>query len=1136
VAEKTQLSPSHVLRFGVFQANLAARELRKHGVRVRLPGQPFSILSMLLEKPGEVVTREEMQQRLWASDTFVDFEHSLNSAVKKLRAALGDSPENSRYIETIPRLGYRFIAPVEEISASRSTAPQPTRVVVEPATTNVSAASLRPTSPVLLGISAVLVTVAVAYFAWSRVHPHPQQQGNTAGEIPVTVKGRDSGSSNSRSASSPKSAEAYDLYLKGMYFWNKRTTAGFQQAIEYFQQATTVDPNYAAAYAGLANSYTLLTAYSSASSTLYMPQARAAALRSLELDQGSAEAHTALALILQNHDWDWQTSEKEYRRAIELNPNYATAHHWYAEHLMWLGRFDEALAESERARQLDPLSLIVASDHGAILYFSRQYDRAIEQFRDVRRKDPNFSRAGLIVYAYVEKRMFARALGEAELFRHLYGEGPWYWSELAYIHGRAGQLGKARRELEKLEKLSRQEQVNPVTMLWAHLGTGNKEEALADLEKAYSEHFGILTTLKVEPAFDPLRNDPRFQDLLRRAGLADGVQKLSDKDTIVLADFVNKTGDPLFDETLRQALSVELAQSPFLNVALDLQVREMLRRMGRSPSQVLTREIATEVCERMGGKAILVGTISNQGSSYLVGLQAFGCVSSATLAVSQAEAGNKESVLKALGVVTAQVRGKMGESLPSLRKYDFPADATTKSLDALKAFSMGQKALRDSGEGDAIPLFRHAIELDPDFALAYTVLGRAYENVGEDDEAAKNYNRAFQLRDRLSEREKYHITTLYHETVTGDLAQAKAAGEQWVQTYPRDEYAREKLATVYGDLGALEQAHNQAQEALRLDPESTINLFNLVMAAASLNRLGEARQALETARAHGLDGVSIRQTMYSLAFLRGDSAEMERQVTWAIGKATAEELLLSQHSDTEAYYGGLRKAGELSKRAAEAARRDGAKEIAATCGVVAALREIEIGNASLGAPGVPSALSLAPTREVKILAALALARTGDATHARAIIDELERDNPVNTLLRFYWIPTIKASLEIKAGHPQEAASLLKIAAPYELSETSNLTSMWTMYPVYVRGQAYVLAHNARAAALEFNKVLAHPGVVQNGILGALSRLQLARAKAMLGDKDGARKQYQDFLSLWKEADPDVSALKQAKAEYAKLQQ
>ena len=525
MAETKSLSPGSVLRFGVFQVNLAARELRKHGVRIRLPGQPFCILSILLEKPGEVITREEIQRRLWSSDTFVDFEHSLNSAIKKLRAALGDSPENSRYIETVPRVGYRFVAPVEQVSAvapsSANASINKDRSGTSFVTTGLGKWRWQRLTGILLVVAAL--AASATYFSRSYFHNRTKPQVQAVSETNSGPKGNASDGSGSKPASSPRSAEAHDLYLKGMYFWNKRTVAGFQQAIEYFHQATTSDPNYAPAYAGLANSYTLLTAYSSASATLYMPQARSAASRALELDEGLAEAHTALALIVQNHDWNWQTSEKEFRRAIELNPNYATAHQWYAEHLMWLGRFDEALSESERARQLDPLSLIIAADNGAILYFSRQYDRAIERFHNVLQKDPNFGRAGgLIIYAFVEKGMFSQALAAAETSHRLYGEGPWYWSMLAYSYGRAGQLERARRELENLEKRSRHEQLDPVIMLWAHLGVGDKEEALADLEKAYSQHFGILTTLKVEPAFDPLRSDPRFQDLLRRVGLADG--------------------------------------------------------------------------------------------------------------------------------------------------------------------------------------------------------------------------------------------------------------------------------------------------------------------------------------------------------------------------------------------------------------------------------------------------------------------------------------------------------------------------------------------------------------------------------------------------------------------------------------
>ena len=522
MAETKPLSPGGIQRFGVFQVNLSARELRKHGVRVRLPGQPFSILSMLLEKPGEIVTREQMRQRLWASDTFVDFEHSLNSAIKKLRAVLNDSPENSRYIETVPRLGYRFVAPVEEILAIAKSAPATPVETAETGTPAELPASSRFSWIPIVVFSVILIMIVSSTFVWSHFRNHAQTQGKIAGESHASAKGSAEASTGDQPALSSRSAEAHDLYLKGLYFWNKRTDAGFQQAIEYFQQATKADPNYALAYTGLANSYTLLTAYSSASATLYVPQARTAALRALELDKNLAEAHTALALIVQNHDWDWQTSEKEYRRAIELNPNYATAHQWYAEHLMWLGRFDEALRESDRARQLDPLSLIIATDHGAILYYSRQYDRAIKQLRLVLRKNPTFGRAvGLLTYAYVKKGMFAQALSNAETVHRLYGDGPAYWTTLAYIYGRAGQLERARHQLEKLEKLSRHEQVDPATMVWAYLGMSDKEEALAELEKACSEHFSILSSLKVEPAFDALRGDSRFQNLLQRVGLAD---------------------------------------------------------------------------------------------------------------------------------------------------------------------------------------------------------------------------------------------------------------------------------------------------------------------------------------------------------------------------------------------------------------------------------------------------------------------------------------------------------------------------------------------------------------------------------------------------------------------------------------
>ena len=381
-------------------------------------------------------------------------------------------------------------------------------------------------------VTAQLIRVQDQTHLWARQYDRELKdllklQSEIAGEISheiQTALGNHNATTHlSRPFLSSQELEAHDLYLKGQYFWNKRTVEGFRGAIDYFQQAIAKDPKYARAYAGVADSYALIGGYSMAPQSEFEPKARTAALRAVEIDDGLPEARTALALIVQNYDWDWQTSEKEFRRAIELNPNYATAHHWYAEHLMWLGRFDEALRESEPARQLDPLSLIIAADNGAILYYSRQYDRAIERFRAVREMDPGFSPTVMIRLAYAQKGMFADALAEIEKQRRLHGDGPWepwVWSQLAYIYGRTGQQAQARQALAKLEECNRRRPVDPGVFVEPYIGMGNKDEAFVWLEKAYTQHSNVLTSLKVNPLYDPLRSDPRFQDLLRRVGLA----------------------------------------------------------------------------------------------------------------------------------------------------------------------------------------------------------------------------------------------------------------------------------------------------------------------------------------------------------------------------------------------------------------------------------------------------------------------------------------------------------------------------------------------------------------------------------------------------------------------------------------
>jgi tetratricopeptide (TPR) repeat protein len=608
---------------------------------------------------------------------------------------------------------------------------------------------------------------------------------------------------------------------------------------------------------------------------------------------------------------------------------------------------------------------------------------------------------------------------------------------------------------------------------------------------------------------------------------------LTDKDTVVLTDFTNTTGDPVFDETLKQALAVQLGQSPFLNIISEQKLAEALRLMGRQPSDRVSGEVARQLCVRTGSKAIVSGSISNLGDEYVIAVSAVGCTSGDTLAQEQQEAGTKQEVLKALGKAASSLRGELGESLASIQKFDVPLEATTASLEALKAFSMGAAIGGTKGDAESIPFLKRAIELDPNLALAYLYLGNAYGNLGQEKLHTENIKKAYALSARVSERERYKISALYF-WLSGDLEQVSQLFEMWGKSYPKEVTPPADLAVIGVSLGQYEKAVTYTLDALRLEPNRTVAYSNLAQCYLALNRLDDAKKAIEQARGRTLETDFIHLPEYELAFLTGDAAEMERQLAWAAGKPGMEDLLLSFQSDTEAYYGRLAKARDFSRRAVDASVRDNLKENAALWRVNAALREGEFGNTAAAKRDVARALALAPGRaDVKLFAALTLARIGEIARAKQLVKELERDHPSDTLLKRYWLPTIKAALEVSRNNSSQALSLLEPAVPYELATPPEL-QIGTLFPVYVRGQAQLMAHNGAAAAKEFLKFEDHRGVTVNFPLGALAHLGLARAYALAGDTTKAKTAYQYFFALWKDADPDIPILKKAKAEYAKL--
>ena len=770
---------SGLIRFGVFEVNTQTGELRKHGLKIKLRDQPFQVLSLLLERPGQVVTRDELQKKLWTADTFVDFDRGMNKAVNQLREALGDSADSPRFIETLPKRGYRFVAPVDNGRFALATPDLPAAPKSEPVMPPTPAASRHPHARLLLVAAAALLLVA--------------------------------------------------------------------------------------------------------------------------------------------------------------------------------------------------------------------------------------------------------------------GAAAWFYA----------------------------------------------------------------------------RRPPR----------------VAERNTVILTEFDNHTSDTAFDYALKQALQIDLQQSPFLKILSDQLVTDTLRQMGRSPDQALTQQVAREVCVRAGGKAVLGGSVARLGSEYVLNLNAVNCQTGEELGQEQVRATAKEELLRGLDKAASNLRRKLGESLSSIRLSDRPLNdfISTSSLEAFQAYVNGQKMVQEKGRPFGIPFFRRAADLDPNFAFAYLQLGFLYGYLGEPRLAAENVLKAYGLRDRVSEAERFPIDAQYYLKVTGQPERAVSTCQVWIQTYPRDGSAHDRATVAYMELGQHEHALAESLRAYEKRGDLAITVNQLARGYLFLDRLQDARAIYQKNFARNPDQLFWRQGIYLLGFLDGDTRLMEAQVAWALQTPGTEDQILAMHAGTNAYFGHVEKSRELTRQAEEFAQRGDFKERASLLLASEALREAWFGNSEVAGRQTRAALSLVPGRDVRSLAALALAHTGDEVQARKLADQLDAEFPLSTLIHGYWLPAIRAEIELNAGNFSRALELLRTVGPYELADTPS-----PLIPVYIRAEALLQAGQGEAAAAEFRKFVAHRGLVANSFQGSLARLGLARAYARSGLTDKARIEYRVFLERWKNADADLPALKQARVEYQKV--
>ena len=1108
-----------LLRFGPFELNLDNEELRREGLPLKLSPQPFAILATLAGRSGQVVTREEIQKQVWGEETFVDFEHGLNQCIKQIRTVLNDNPDQPKYVETVPRRGYRFLAPVV---AKTIAAPAPQ---VEVSQSGIQPA-LAPPSPHAAPQVAVVAApgehTGVAAATQLRL---PSLAGTTVSHYRVLNIIGGGGMGVVYKAEDLKLPRA--VALKFLPEEVRNDPAALAQFEREARAACVLDhPNICSIYEfgehdgrtfiamQLLEGCTLRDMLGSADSSTppaAMPIEQVLNIAT-QICDGLEAAHEKNILHRDIKPANIFITTKGTAKILDFG---LAKQFRAAEAGLPAAAREESGATRSALATGDNLLSAMSSVTGTAAYMSPEQIRG--EHLDARTDLFSF---GLVLYQMATGQPAFRsetAEGMRELILHHSPPAPRAVNpkishELAAVTDKCLQRDRDQRFQRAAEIRSELQKIQHA-----------QQESLPRRRKLWAVAAAIIVIAAVG------------------IGLywhSQNAVALTDKDTLVLADFNNLTGDPVLAGALKQALTSKLEESPFLNVLSNQRVDEALRFMGRTADARLTPEITRQVCERTGSKAMLSGSISQLGNHFLLTLQASNCATGDSIGMEQAEASGREQVLSALNAVSTRMRRRLGESLASVQKYDRPVEqATTPSLEALQAYSLGMAA---AGTEAALPFFTRAIELDPKFAMAYARLGSTYANLNQPALASENLAKAYELRGSTVERENLYITAHYYSRVTGELQKARETDLLWRRVYPRDLDPYLQLTNIYSTLGDYQQSLAEAQAAVQLSaamsPKSSRPsvVGNLAIAHLNLSHFEEAAKLLQQSEQNGVQPEALAPYMYLLAFFRGDKAEMARQLELGAGQPRRQAELLNMQADTEAYLGHLANARHYSDSAIGLATQAEAGEYIAFLRTGRALYEAELGEAQGARQQAARALAGAPDAQYPLLAqiALAMARSGDAGQARVLAKRLNEQLPSDTMLHYYWLPTLEAAIALAEHKPQAALDVLQPATLYELGSPPSAIAY--LYPVYLRGVAYLQLGEGDAARAEFQKVLDHNGVAGNFVTAALVRLQLARAQSLLGDNAAASKSYEDFLALWQGADSGLPLYRQAQAEYAKL--